>query len=315
MRMSSNRRRRGPAPRGRRGRRRQLRGSPPSAGGEGAARGSLGRASGGGPLPDRPAPLSGASTGPRPAGSQGRAAASRAGPSGTGTAAGERVTGGTRTCSGSFCVFTALSRARGPTPHHPVGGGALQARPGPQLRGGRAPGPAILRGGGGGALSSRLLGYDPRAPLRIPRAYSVFVAAGRAALCPVPCAPAGPFALRPVLWTRPPPPYPVPPRTERRGGAATRTDGGSGAAVQMEDTRRGTTTTRGRPGPRGEDPPPPPPSPRAAKATLRPGTRHRLGTSRSTVAAAERALLRSVVGNRWCSSCRSVGAALCPLRG
>ena len=60
----------------------------------GAARGSHGRARGGGPAPGRSAPSSGVSASPRSAGGCGKPAPARDGPPGTGTAAGGRGTRG-----------------------------------------------------------------------------------------------------------------------------------------------------------------------------------------------------------------------------
>ena len=119
-------------------------------------------------MPSRCAPPTGASLARRPAGGREIVAAARACPPGTVMAAGARCTGGTRWCGGAFCLVTALSRAKGRR-RTTLGGGTLQARPGPRLlsrlastslRGGRAPGsharPRRARpaAGGGGVFAS-----------------------------------------------------------------------------------------------------------------------------------------------------------------
>ena len=104
------------------------------------------------------------------------------------------------------------------------GGGTVQPRPDPRLRsrlartslrGGRAPGPRVWPRragpayGGGGGTSSRPRGSDRGAPLLGPRAYAVVRRCESRHALPRPTrAPAGPSALRPVLWAQPPPPLP-----------------------------------------------------------------------------------------------------------
>ena len=167
---------------------------------------------------------------------------------------------------------------------------------------GRAwPRPPSWGGGGGGALSSRLLVCDLGAPLRVPRTYPVFVAAGHAAHCPVPCAPVGPFALRPVLWARPPPPLLL--CTRLVGG------GGKPEPPRLADLVASApwwSRTWCLP-----FVPPPlclPPAARAGRCRVE-------AQAQAQSQQAERALVRSFAANCLCSSCPRAGAPVCPLQG